>query len=82
MFKKLLAPPGKKPRLSDAEVARKYPRYRTQVIISIFVGYMGYYFVRNTTSILSGILKMSATEIGIITCASYISFNQGFFDIT
>ena len=28
MFKKLLAPPGKKPRLSDAEVARKYPRYR------------------------------------------------------
>ena len=41
MFKKLLAPPGKKPRLSDAEVARKYPRYRTQVIISIFVGYRG-----------------------------------------
>ena len=79
MFKKLLAPPGKKPRLSDAEVARKYPRYRTQVIISIFVGYMGYYFVRNTTSILSGILKMSATEIGIITCASYIAYGVSKF---
>ena len=52
MFKKLLAPPGKKPRLSDAEVARKYPRYRTQVIISIFVGYSYYFHFRRLHGIL------------------------------
>ncbi|HGD1542738.1 TPA: MFS transporter [Streptococcus agalactiae] len=40
---------------------------------------MGYYFVRNTTSILSGILNMSATEIGIITCASYIAYGLSKF---
>ncbi|WP_159561247.1 MFS transporter [Streptococcus halichoeri] len=79
MLKKLLAPPEKRPRLSEAEIKRKYPRYRIQVLISIFIGYMGYYFVRNTTSILSGILKMSATEIGIITCASYIAYGLSKF---
>lgn len=72
-------PPQKRERLSAEEIKHKYPRYRVQVLISIFVGYMGYYFVRNTTSILSGILNMSATEIGIITCASYIAYGLSKF---
>lgn len=79
MLKKLLAPPKKKARLPESEIKRKYPRYRLQVLVSIFIGYMGYYFVRNTTSILSGILNMSATEIGIITCASYIAYGVSKF---
>lgn len=79
MLKKLFAPPQKRERLSAEEIKHKYPRYRVQVLISIFVGYMGYYFVRNTTSILSGILNMSATEIGIITCASYIAYGLSKF---
>ena len=68
--KQLLAPPLR----DDATVRQLYPRYRVRVFIGIFVGYMGYYFVRNTTAVLSGILQMSATQIGIISCASYVAY--------
>ena len=72
--KQLLAPPPAQPLRDDATVRRLYPRYRVRVFIGIFVGYMGYYFVRNTTAVLSGILQMSATQIGIISCASYVAY--------
>lgn len=61
-------------RLPEKDVDRLYPLMRYRVFISIFIGYMGYYFVRNTTSVLSGVLHMSATDIGIISCAGFLSY--------
>lgn len=69
-----LKEPDEIERLPSEEVNKLYPVMRYRVFISIFIGYMGYYFVRNTTSVLSGILHMSATEIGIISCAGFLSY--------
>lgn len=67
----LFTEPKEIERLPSEEIERLYPVLRYRVFISIFLGYMGYYFVRNTTSVLSGVLHMSATEIGIISCAGF-----------
>lgn len=69
-----LSEPKEVKRLKKEDVDRIYPVMRYRVFISIFIGYMGYYFVRNTTSVLSGILHMSATDIGIISCAGFLSY--------
>lgn len=61
-------------RLPADKIDRVYTRTRYRVFASIFIGYMGYYFVRNSTSVLSGILEMSATDIGIITCAGFLAY--------
>ncbi|ENG1399684.1 MFS transporter, partial [Escherichia coli] len=70
----LFTEPKEIERLPSEEIERLYPVLRYRVFISIFLGYMGYYFVRNTTSVLSGVLHMSATEIGIISCAGFLSY--------
>ncbi|HHR6078072.1 TPA: MFS transporter [Providencia alcalifaciens] len=70
----LLQEPKEIERLPKDKIDKLYPIMRYRVFISIFIGYMGYYFVRNTTSVLSGILHMSATEIGIISCAGFLSY--------
>src|SRR5699024_12402277 len=49
------------------------------VLIPVFFFSQRYYFVRNTTSILSGILYVSATEIGIITCDCYLAYGFSIF---
>lgn len=46
MFK-WLAAPGPKPRLSAEQIARKFPRLRFQVFMGIFLGYAGFYLIRN-----------------------------------
>lgn len=66
-------------RLPKNKVKSVYSFNRYRVFLSIFIGYMGYYFVRNSTSVLSGILEMSATEIGIITCAGFLSYGLSKF---
>ncbi len=71
---KLLAPPPAKPLLPKDQIDKVYRFNRYRVFSSIFLGYMGYYLVRNSTSVLSGILEMSATEIGIITCAGFLAY--------
>ena len=51
-----LAAPPAAPRKSDEEVARLYPRLRAQVFLGIFLGYAGFYLIRNNVSIVSQIL--------------------------
>ena len=71
---KLMAPPPPKPLLPKEQIDKVYKASRYRVFSSIFIGYMGYYLVRNSTSVLSGILDMSATEIGIISCAGFLAY--------
>ncbi|WP_075181983.1 MFS transporter [Pantoea sp. 1.19] len=71
--------PAATARLPAAQIDKVYPRRRYRVFVSIFIGYMGYYFVRNTTSVLSGILHLSATDIGIISCASFLAYGVSKF---
>ncbi|XP_050340430.1 glycerol-3-phosphate transporter-like [Bactrocera neohumeralis] len=71
--------PEPAPRLPANKVKSVYNFNRYRVFLSIFIGYMGYYFVRNSTSVLSGVLEMSATEIGIITCAGFLSYGLSKF---
>lgn len=70
----LFTEPKEIARLPQKEIDRVYPVMRYRVFLSIFVGYMGYYMVRNTTSVLSGVLHMSATEIGFIACCGYLAY--------
>lgn len=82
ILKKILnlfkAPPPKK-RLPKEKINKTYKISRYRVFSSIFIGYMGYYFVRNSTSVLSGILEMSATDIGIISCAGFLAYGLSKF---
>lgn len=66
-------------RLPASKIKSVFTFNRYRVFLSIFIGYMGYYFVRNSTSVLSGVLEMSATEIGIITCAGFLSYGLSKF---
>lgn len=70
----LFTEPKEIERLPKKEIDRLYPIMRYRVFLSIFVGYMGYYLVRNTTSVLSGVLHMSATEIGFISCCGFLAY--------
>jgi OPA family glycerol-3-phosphate transporter-like MFS transporter len=69
-FRFLSAPPPAA-RLNAHEVAHKYPRLRLQVFIGIFVGYAGYYLIRNNVPLVATILRdehgFSAIGLGIIT---------------
>ncbi|MCW1073606.1 hypothetical protein OJ930_11560, partial [Streptococcus anginosus] len=55
MFK-WLAAPGPKPRLSAEQIARKFPRLRFQVFMGIFLGYAGFYLIRNNISTVAPLL--------------------------
>lgn len=71
---KLFSPPAAKPLLPKKQIDKVYFISRYRVFFSIFIGYMCYYLVRNSTSVLSGVLDMSATEIGIISCAGFLAY--------
>ncbi|WP_231943919.1 hypothetical protein [Arcanobacterium phocae] len=51
-----LATPPAAPRLLREEIARKYPRYRFQVFMGIFLGYAGSYLIRNNISTIAPLL--------------------------
>ena len=40
-------------RLPDAEVARRYPGFRWQILEATFIGYATYYLVRNNLSVVA-----------------------------
>lgn len=82
----LSAPPIAK-RLPDAEVARRYPRLRMQVFLGIFLGYAGYYLIRNNISLVAPLLiesgKLDKVGIGLISNALLISYGfSKFFSAT
>lgn len=78
----LSAPPAV-PRKSPEEVAQLYPRMRFNVFMGIFLGYAGFYLIRNNVSLVSAILKehdiMSAVEIGIVANAVLFAYGLSKF---
>ena len=43
--------------LDDTTVAKRYPTLRLQVFLGIFIGYAGYYLVRNNVPLVATILR-------------------------
>jgi sugar phosphate permease len=62
--RKFLAPAPHVERLPETEVKRLYPRYRWRILESTFLGYAGFYLVRNNFSILSARLE-EVEKLGI-----------------
>lgn len=73
-----LSAPPPAPRLDEATVARKYPRLRAQVFVGIFVGYAGFYLIRNNVPLVASILLedglFDKVAIGIIANAVLIAY--------
>ncbi|MEQ8221656.1 MAG: phosphoglycerate transporter protein PgtP [Candidatus Eremiobacterota bacterium] len=60
------------------EVPGEYDRYRTQIMVTIFIGYAGYYFVRQNFSMakqyLINNLHYTTGDVGIIASALTIAY--------
>ncbi|QNQ90934.1 MFS transporter [Corynebacterium poyangense] len=71
------------PRLNAEEITRKYPFLRFQVFMGIFLGYAGFYLVRNNISLVSALLKsegiLDTVAIGIIGNAVFVSYGLSKF---
>jgi OPA family glycerol-3-phosphate transporter-like MFS transporter len=52
-LRRFYAPPPYAEPLSDAEVARLYPRYRQRALEATFLGYAMYYLVRNNVAVVA-----------------------------
>ncbi|MBB5846573.1 OPA family glycerol-3-phosphate transporter-like MFS transporter [Mobiluncus mulieris] len=76
------APPAK-PRLSDTEIAKKYPHLRRQVFMGIFLGYAAFYLIRNNISLVGPLLgealNYDKVAVGIIANAVLISYGLSKF---
>lgn len=74
-----LAAPPPRPRLDDAEVARRYPRRRLNVFLGIFLGYAGFYLIRNNVSLVAPLLieDKGLSTIGIGLIANAVLFAYG-----
>ncbi|MBR7503819.1 glycerol-3-phosphate transporter, partial [Mycobacterium tuberculosis] len=63
---------------SENEVARRYPRLRAQVFMGIFVGYAGFYLIRNNVPLVGSLLidegRMNSVGLGIIANAALIAY--------
>ncbi len=77
------APAPHRPRLPDAEVRRRYPRYRWSTLESTFIGYATFYLVRNNLSTVAkemeGALHYDHSMIGNILALTAISYGFGKF---
>lgn len=74
----LSAPPSA-PRLSEDEIAKRYPRLRFQVFMGIFLGYAGFYLVRNNISPVATLLikDTGIDTVGIGIVANAVLFAYG-----
>lgn len=78
-----LAAPPPAPRLPAAEIHRRYPRLRLQVFAGIFIGYAGFYLIRNNVPLISALLldegRVNTVGLGIISNAVLISYGLSKF---
>lgn len=78
----LSAPPAA-PRLAETDVNKRYPRLRTQVFLGIFIGYAGFYLIRNNVSLVGPLLKdelgFNKVALGLIANAVLISYGLSKF---
>lgn len=60
------------------KVHATYTRYRMQALLSVFLGYLAYYIVRNNFTLSTPYLKeqldLSATQIGLLTSCMLITY--------
>ncbi|WP_421628799.1 MFS transporter [Corynebacterium pseudogenitalium] len=83
MFEWLRAP-GPAKRLPEHEVDKLYPRMRLQVFMGIFLGYAGFYLIRNNISAIAPLLidesgAIDKPAIGIIGNAVLVSYGLSKF---
>ncbi|HOB06294.1 MAG TPA: glycerol-3-phosphate transporter, partial [Propionibacteriaceae bacterium] len=52
-----LAAPPAAPQLPEAEVNHLYPRLRLQVFLGIFIGYAGFYLIRNNIPLIAKVIQ-------------------------
>ncbi|MCU9519067.1 MFS transporter [Corynebacterium sp. ES2794-CONJ1] len=76
--------PPAAPQLPQAEIDRKYPRLRFQVFMGIFLGYAGFYLIRNNISTIAPLLLdengvIDKPAVGIIANAVLISYGLSKF---
>lgn len=73
-----LAAPPSSPRLPEPEVKRVYPRLRLQVFLGIFIGYAGFYLIRNNIPLVASLLiddgRLDKIGVGIIANAALIAY--------
>lgn len=78
-----LRPAPHKPLLPPAEVARRYPRLRWQILESTFIGYATYYLVRNNLRAVSRemgeALAYSKDQIGDMLALTALAYGVGKF---
>ncbi len=73
-----LAAPPPEPVRPEGDVKRTYPRLRLQVFLGIFIGYAGYYLIRNNIPLVGSLLidegRLDTLGIGIIANAALIAY--------
>ncbi|OKL54216.1 glycerol-3-phosphate transporter [Bowdeniella nasicola] len=78
----LQAPPPAE-RLPEEEVRRVYPSLRWQVFMGIFLGYAGFYLIRNNVSLVAPLLikdtGIDKIAVGVITNAVLFSYGLSKF---
>lgn len=77
------APAPAIPRLPEAEIRRKYPRFRWQIMEATFLGYAAFYLVRNNLSVVAkdieGTLHYAHSDIGSLLAVTALSYGLGKF---
>ncbi len=73
-----LAAPPPAPRLPKTEIDRKYPRLRLQVFLGIFLGYAGFYLIRNNIPLIAKVILdegwIDKVGVGIIANAVLVAY--------
>ena len=73
-----LKPATAKKQIAPEKVPTTYKRYRVQALLSVFLGYLAYYIVRNNFTLSTPYLKenldLSTTQIGLLTSCMLIAY--------
>lgn len=78
-----LAAPPPAPRLPEDKIKQRYPSLRFQVFMGIFIGYAGFYLIRNNIPLIAKILldegSIDKVGIGLIANAALIAYGLSKF---
>lgn len=78
-----LAAPPAAPQLPEAEVNQLYPRLRLQVFLGIFIGYAGFYLIRNNIPLIAKVIQdegwIDKVGIGLVANAVLIAYGLSKF---
>lgn len=74
-----LAAPPPQQRKPESEVHHLYPRFRVQVFLGIFIGYAGFYLIRNNVSLIAPLLLSDTgiNKVGVGIIANAVLFAYG-----